>query len=249
MNLLLFDPAELAAGAGGVTLAAGDRRARHLVAVLRARVGQVLRAGVAGGATGSAEVLAIAGGAVTLRVALDGPASPRPPVDLVLAVPRPKALARALQTAAALGVGRIDLVNAWRVDRAYFSSPQLAPAALAEAVRLGCEQGGTTWLPEVAVHPLLMPFLRASAPGWSGRRLLLAHPRAGVRLEEVARPGEGGPALLAIGPEGGWIEREVETFAGLGFSPVSLGDAVLRVEAAIAALLAQLELLRRLGPA
>ena len=248
MNLLLLDPAELAAD-GRVTLPAGDRRARHIRAVLRARPGQVLRAGVAGGATGRAEVIAIAeGGAVSLAAVLDGPPSPRPPVDLVLAVPRPKALSRALQTAAALGVGRIDLVNAWRVDRAYFDSPRLDPGALAEGARLGCEQGGSTWLPPVAVHRLFVPFIEAAAERWQGRRLLVAHPRAEEPLERAAPPGDRTPAVVAIGPEGGWIDAELDTLRATGFAPVRLGAAVLRTEAALAALLAALELLRRLDP-
>ena len=51
---------------------------------------------------------------------------------------------------------------------------------------------------------------------------------------------------IGIGPEGGWIEREVDTFAARGFTIVSLGDAILRTEAAVAGALAQLALLRRL---
>ena len=43
-----------------------------------------------------------------------------------------------------------------------------------------------------------------------------------------------------------WIEREVETFVARGFTPVSLGGAILRVEAAVASAFAQLELLARL---
>ena len=246
MNLLLLDPDEVAPD-GRVTLPAGDRRARHVTAVLRARPGQVLRAGVAGGATGRAEVVAVAGdGAVSLLAVLDGPPGPRPPVDLVLAVPRPKALSRAVQTAAALGVGRIDLVNAWRVDRAYFDSPRLAAGALAEDARLGCEQGGSTWLPQVSVHRLFVPFVEEAAAGWRGRRLLVAHPRADEPLERAAPPGDLTPSVLAVGPEGGWIDPELDTLRAAGFAPVRLGAAVLRVEAALAALLAALELLRRL---
>ena len=51
--------------------------------------------------------------------------------------------------------------------------------------------------------------------------------------------------MLAIGPEGGWIERELETFVERGFKPVSLGAPILRVEAAVAAALGQLLLLQR----
>ena len=243
MNLLLFDPAELPENE--VTLAPGDRRAEHLRRVLRARPGLVLRAGAIRGATGRAEILADDERGMRLRVMLDGPVSPRPAIDLILAVPRPKVLPRVLETAASFGVGRIDLCNAWRVDRSYLASPRLAAAELAAALRLGCEQGATTWLPDVELHPLLMPFLRA--PGrWTGEsRRVIAHPRAGAPIEAVVGPGSA-PALIAIGPEGGWIDRELDSFAELGFVPAHLGGAVLRVEAAVAAVLAQVQLLQRL---
>jgi RsmE family RNA methyltransferase len=58
--------------------------------------------------------------------------------------------------------------------------------------------------------------------------------------------GEARPITLAIGPEGGWIQREVDTFVARTFHPVSLGAAILRVETAVAALLGQLVLLARL---
>lgn len=241
MNLLLVDRSEVVQDR--VVLPPGDRRAQHVRGVLRAAVGQALRVGLVRGATGRAEVLALEPD-VTLRLELDGAPSPRPPIDLVAAVPRPKALSRLVQTAAAFGAGRIDLVNAWRVDRSYFDSPRLAPGALAADARLGCEQGGTTWVPDIAVHRLLMPFLAGAR--WPGATLVVAHPRAAALLEEVVPPGFAGPVALAVGPEGGWIDRELASLAELGFRPVRLGSAVLRADTAVAALFAQLELLRRL---
>jgi RsmE family RNA methyltransferase len=76
-------------------------------------------------------------------------------------------------------------------------------------------------------------------------RALCAHARGGLPIEAAPGPANA-PTTLAIGPEGGWIEREVDTFAARGFTIVSLGDAILRTEAAVAGALAQLALLRRL---
>ncbi len=45
------------------------------------------------------------------------------------------------------------------------------------------------------------------------------------------------PAVVAIGPEGGWTENEVEGAIAAGFQPVSLGSCILRaVTAPLAAL-------------
>jgi RsmE family RNA methyltransferase len=203
-----------------------------------------VRAGVVGGRLGTAEVVADDGTAVTLRLALDAPPRPPLPVELVLAVPRPKVLTRTIEAAAAFGVARIALTNAWRVDKSYLSSPRLAPAALAEAARLGAEQGVTTHLPEITVHRRLMELLDARWPAGAtdARCTLIAHPGA-PPIERAVQSGDA--VVLAIGPEGGWIEREVETFVARGFTPVSLGAPILRVETAVAAALGQLLLLAR----
>ncbi len=260
VNLLLVDPAELA---GDATCTLRDRRAQHLRTVLGAEVGSHVRTGVIGGGTGRAEVLADDGTAITLRLTLTEPAPAPLPIDLVLAIPRPKVLTRVVEAAAAFGVARIELTNAWRVDKSYLNSPRLAPEALALAARLGAEQGATTHLPEIAVHPRLMALLDARwpsppavasaitaplaslvhKPGPPATKLI-AHP--GAPPIETALADPAAPLVLAIGPEGGWIAREVDTFIARGFQPVSLGAPILRVETAVAAALGQLLLLGRL---
>ncbi|MCW5204744.1 RsmE family RNA methyltransferase, partial [Desulfobulbus sp. N2] len=50
--------------------------------------------------------------------------------------------------------------------------------------------------------------------------------------------------LLAIGPEGGWNDFEVNSFLEQGFLPFSMGNRILHVDTAVVALLAQLQLLR-----
>ncbi|MGN6108103.1 MAG: RsmE family RNA methyltransferase [Kofleriaceae bacterium] len=243
MNLLLVEAGEL----DGEHVVLADRRAAHLRAVLGVEIGSRVRAGVVGGPVGTAEVVADDGTALTLRVAFGEPRSLPLPVELVLAVPRPKVLSRTIEVAASFGVERIALTNSWRVDKSYLTSPRLAPDALALAARLGAEQGATTHLPELSVHRRLMPLLDARWPAGAAADpsaiRLIAHPGA-PPIEDAVTGLD--PIALAIGPEGGWIEREVETFVARGFVPVSIGGAILRVEAAVAAALGQIVLLRRL---
>nr|HEX4318680.1 RsmE family RNA methyltransferase [Kofleriaceae bacterium] len=244
MNLLLVDTGELA---GDGTCVVRDRRASHLRGVLGVAVGDHVRAGVVGGAAGRARVLAVRDpdNEVELAFELGATAMPALPVDLVLAVPRPKALARVIEIAASFAVRRVDLTNSWRVDKSYLRSPRLAPEVLAHHARLGAEQGATTHVPAVDVHARLMPLLDARWPAGAAtpaRALLIAHPDA-PPLESVASLAD---VTLAIGPEGGWIQRELDTVVARGFTPISLGDPILRVEAAVAAALGQIILLRRL---
>jgi RsmE family RNA methyltransferase len=199
---------------------------------------------VVGGGVGRAELLTDDGIEIKVRLMLVDPTPAPLPVELVLAIPRPKVLSRVIEAAAAFGVARIALTNAWRVEKSYLRSPRLEPEALAHAARLGAEQGGTTWLPEIAVHRRLMALLDARWPGPPMVKLI-AHP--GAQPIEDAVPGAPVALALAIGPEGGWISREVDTFVERGFTPVSIGQPILRVETAVAAALGQLLVLRRLA--
>jgi len=260
VNLLLVERDELRPDAS-VVLA--DRRADHLRSVIGATVGQTVRAGVVSGRSGTAEVTDDDGARMTLRLRLTAQPSVPIPIELVLAVPRPKVLLRTIQAAAAFGVTRIDLTNAWRVDKSYLGSPKLAPEALGRALRLGAEQGATTYLPPVVTHSRLMSLLNRRWPlpseGLSrefseepneqvtGRPAstttrLLAHPDA----PPIERASLSWPLTIAVGPEGGWIEREIDTFVDRGFVPVSMGAPILRVESAVSAILGQLLLLHRL---
>ena len=243
MNLLLIDPGEVR---GDATCTIFDRRAHHLRTVIGVEVGSTVRAGLLGGAVGTAEVIADDGSAITFKLNLaDQPPAPLD-VELLLAVPRPKVITRTIEIIASFAVKRIDLTNAWRVDKSYLRSPRLDPGALALAARFGAEQGATTHLPAIALHDRLMAVLddRYPTPDAAATRLV-AHPSA-PPIERVVT--KRSPTVLAIGPEGGWIDRELETFAARGFQPVSLGTPILRVEAAVASALGQLLLLHRLRP-
>jgi 16S rRNA (uracil1498-N3)-methyltransferase len=250
VNLLLIDRAELRED-DRFTLS--DRRAQHLRTVLGVEVGSTVKTGVIGQHYGTSTVLALDADAITLRYEMMT-IGPFPiSVDLVLAVPRPKVITRTIEIAASFGVRRIDITNAWRVDKSYFGSPRLAPDALAMAARFGAEQGATVELPEIKVHDRFMAMLDDRFPGAEPLTMrhtitnqptlrLVAHPGA-PPIEDVVTQLE--HIALAIGPEGGWIERELETFTARGFRPVSLGTPILRVEAAVASALGQLLLLKR----
>jgi 16S rRNA (uracil1498-N3)-methyltransferase len=261
VNLLLVEPSELA---GDLCIIA-DRRAAHLREVLGVAPGSTVKMGIVGGAVGSGEVVADDATGITLRFARTAEPAPQLDLELVLAVPRPKALSRVIETCASFAVRRIELTNAWRVDKSYLRSPKLAADALAHAARIGAEQGATTHLPAIAVHERLMELLDSRWPAPEPRRedvdeaddedrprrrrpkpgsLLIAHPGA-KPIETVIRHGV--PLVLAIGPEGGWIERELDTFVARGFTPCSLGAPILRTESAVSAALGQLVLLQRIA--
>lgn len=242
MNLLLLLDDDFQAD-GTVRLT--GRRAQHAREVLRAEPGEVLRVGRLAGLVGTGEVLENTPGLLRLSVTLTEPPPPRAGVDLLLAIPRPKALKRVLPAVASLGVDRVVLVNAARVEKSYFDSKVLAEDFVGELLLQGLEQARDTRLPEVLVRERFRPFVEDELDGLFGPDALrlLPHPPARQHLTQVG-VGRAPRVVLAVGPDGGWVPFEVELLQAHGFHPFSLGPRVLRVETAVPVLLGQVALLR-----
>jgi len=240
VNLLLLEPAEVERGEARV----GGRRARHLLDVLRVQPGAVVRAGIVDGARGHATVLAAEPDGVRLRVDCTEPPDQGQDV-LLLAVPRPKVLARILEHAAALGYRHIALFRSWKVEKSHLGSRALRPEVQRAHLLLGLEQGQRTHLPEVHFFALFRPFVEdqlAALPLPAHR--FCAHPAAATATAEL-RLSQGAPFALALGPDGGFVPYEVEQLAARGFLPVRLSSSPLRTESALSALHGQLDLLRQ----
>jgi 16S rRNA (uracil1498-N3)-methyltransferase len=237
MNLILCEPGEL--GAEGIVTLTGVR-AQHVRTVLRVRPGDRVRVGVIDGPKGRGEVIAIEDDAVVLACALDDPAPDPPAVDLLLALPRPKVLRRLWAQLAALGVGRIMLTNADRVERNYFDTHVLDEATYRPLLIEGLQQAGDTRLPRVSIHRQFRPLVEDElGPLPDGERRLVAHPGASSVLTLAGTSGHR-PVLLAIGPEGGWNAFELELLGRHGFTTIGLGSRTLRTDTACVALLALL---------
>jgi len=235
MNLILLFPDDGIDGNGRVRLR--GRRLRHVLDVHRAAAGDELRVGLVGGGVGIGRVLLLTPDVLELEVHLDGTPPAPLPLTLILALPRPKVLRRVLRTASSMGVKRIILLNARRVEKSYWQSPYLGQEAMSEQLLLGLEQARDTLLPDVLLRPRFKPFVEDELPGLARSSLsLVAHPAAAAECpRSVDRP-----VTLAIGPEGGFIPYEVEQFATCGFMPVRLGERILSTETAVPTFLARL---------
>ncbi|NTV13768.1 MAG: 16S rRNA (uracil(1498)-N(3))-methyltransferase [Desulfobulbaceae bacterium] len=239
MNLILIHNHEITAGRVRLT----DRRAHHLAKVLHAKIGDTLRVGLLGGLLGQGLVREISREEAVLEVSFSSPPPPPSRLGLILALPRPIMLNRVLSQVASMGLKRIFLVNANRVEKSFFSASALAAVALAERLRLGLEQGVDTILPEITVHPRFRPFVEDLLPGLAADfpTRLLAHPDATASRPQQFSPAPAGGVLLAIGPEGGWVDFEVNQFHAQGFANFSMGPRILRVDTAVPALISRVE--------
>jgi len=230
------------------TIVLNDRRSEHIVRILGCKPGDTVRAGMINGPVGIAEIVATGKGRdaeVVLRFTAEGKVPSQAPVDLILGLVRPIMLKKILTQAASLGVGRIFLINANRVEKSFFGASLLKDEKYRIYLIEGMEQAKDTFLPQISIHERFRPFVEDYIPtiAQAYSRMLVAHPEAGEGLKQVAGNEMSGRTLLAVGPEGGWVDFEIEKFLEHSFVPVSMGSRVLRTDTAVVALLSQLMLL------
>ncbi len=236
MNLILLRDKDFIS-ANSVRLS--GRRLQHVIEVHRAKVGGQLRVGKVGGLIGEGTVVELGAEQLELTVQLNQSPPVPLPCTLLLALPRPKMLKRILQSVTSMGVKQLYLFNSYRVEKSFWSSPLLQPERLEEQLLLGLEQARDTILPEVHLRPRFKPFVEDELPALvNGTTALVAHPVAKEPMPSISTS----PTTLVIGPEGGLIPYEVEKLQECMFTPVSLGERILRVETAVPVLLARLML-------
>jgi RsmE family RNA methyltransferase len=235
VNLLLVEASEVDEQ-GTVTVR--DGRARHLLDVLKVATGQAVRVGLVDGGIGSGRVVSAAPATVTLSCAFDA-APERPRVDLLLALPRPKVLRRLWAQIAALGVSRIILTNASRVERDYFDTHLLDPTVYRPLLIEGLQQARDTLLPEVSIHRRFRILVEDDLGDLGGNaQRLVADPASEGTMRDAVASEADTRVLLAIGPEGGWNAFELELLRSHGFRSVGLGPRTLRSDTAVISLLA-----------
>lgn len=120
--------------------------------------------------------------------------------------------------------------------------PVITQRTIAERVRLerlqaivieAAEQCGRTRLPEIAQGVSLRQLLKSRE---EGRSLYFADERGGKAAASALGPG---PAMILIGPEGGFTDEERDLVrAAPNAVPISLGPRILRAETAALAALA-----------
>ena len=181
-------------------------------------------------------VVSISGGRATVELAEPRPARRSSPMEvtLVQALGKGDKPDRVVRDTTALGVTAIVVVRAQRSvpGPASVSSERLERW---RAIAVDCaRQCGRGDIPAITDAPDLASAIAGSP---LGTRLCLDE-SASVGLAQVLQPRwDERPAVLAVGPEGGWAPSERVLMTEAGFSAVTLGPFTLRTElAAVVAL-------------
>lgn len=240
MNIILADQDEID---NGRVILEGER-ADHVVKVLRAKENDTVRFGVLDGEMGKGRIVAIKRKyprRVELVVELTDPMGPLPRVDLVVAMARPIMMRRILSQATALGVGTFHIIHANRVEKSFWEASMLEQESFYDFLIQGLEQSVDTRMPEVIFHRRFKPFVEDVIPTIADQysHMLVGHPGGECSLSESINE-EPDRILLAVGPEGGWVDYEVDKFREAGFVPFTIGRRILKVDTAVVALHARI---------
>ncbi len=230
MNLVLFETAEIAR-----PLPRTDRRAVHILEVLRRKVGDTFDAGVINGSRGKATLIAVEARALTLSFAAETSPPAAEPITLIVGLPRPQTARDILRDATTLGVGAIQFVRTEKGDANYAQSSLWSSGEWHRHAIAGAEQAFSTRVPTIT-HELTLSEAIASLPT-AATRLALDNYESPAPLGQHSFRANA-LVTLAIGGERGWSAAERDLLRAQNFALVHLGPRVLRTETACTAAIA-----------
>jgi 16S rRNA (uracil1498-N3)-methyltransferase len=230
VNLILFAPQEIAQ-----PLPRADRRARHILEVLRRSPGETVDVGLIDGPRGKATVTAVAPDHLELTFTWGAEPPPLMPLQLVVGLPRPQTARDILRDATSLGVAALHFVRSEKGEPSYRQSSLWSTGEWRRHVIAGAEQAFETRLPQVTHGSTLQAVLADLPP--AGSRIALDNYEAGAALGQCPLS-HGADVVLAVGGERGWSAGERDLLRERGFVLTRLGTQVLRTETAVVAALA-----------
>jgi 16S rRNA (uracil1498-N3)-methyltransferase len=206
------------------------QHADHLVRVLRARVGQEFDVS-AGNVVRRGRIVSITPDRVEFELGEEVEAATSPNVGLLLAIFKFDRMEWAIEKCTELGVSRIVPVIARRSDAHLVAAASKRTERWGRLAHQASEQSRRQSPPQIDSPTKLTDAV--ALPG--SPRIVLAETESQNYLREVIQPSDA-QMLLAVGPEGGWVEEELKLFRESGWTAASLGPTILRAEtAAIAA--------------
>jgi 16S rRNA (uracil1498-N3)-methyltransferase len=207
--------------------------AEHLVRVLRVRVGQEFDV-TAGSEVRRGRVTSVGDNRVEFELGEQIPAVAIPKVTLALSIFKFDRMEWAIEKCTELGVARIVPVIARRTETHLAAAAEKRVERWMRIATQASEQSRRSAPPEISA-PMK---LKDTADLTGHTRILLAESEEEWMLKDaMASRSTGEAVVLAIGPEGGWADTELDLFRQAGWVSASLGGTILRAEtAAIAGL-------------
>ncbi|MGM0507620.1 MAG: 16S rRNA (uracil(1498)-N(3))-methyltransferase [Fusobacteriota bacterium] len=229
MNIILFDENDYI---NENQIILKDRRLKHIRKVHRAKKEDILKIGKLNGKMGKGKITSFSKKEIILDIELNE-SPPKPvPINLIMAMPRPKVFQRVLRTVTTIGIKNIFFIRTWKVEKSFFESSKLDKENIKRNIILGLEQAKDTIEPDVSMKKLFKPFIEDELPEIiNGTIPLVAHPY--TRYDKKIKCDKNQPKTICIGPEGGFTEYEIKKLKEIGFNVFDIGNRILTVESAI----------------
>lgn len=238
MNLALFQAENILSQTGDrIRVCLKERQHEHIVKIQKLGPGREIQLGLLDGKIGRGLIVEQDQSSTIIEVSLCQAPPAANPIKLIMALPRPLMLKRVLQSAVSMGVKEIHLIHSNKVEKSYWQSPQISDEEIFQHALLGLEQGVDTVMPKISKHQRFRPFVEDLLPELiKNHRAYVAHPSPHAQTAKASTE----DCYLAVGPEGGFTDYEVEKLEQVGMQSLSLGPRILRVETAVPVLLAKL---------
>ncbi|MFA6238956.1 MAG: RsmE family RNA methyltransferase [Bacteriovorax sp.] len=159
--------------------------------------------------------------------------------DLVIGLSRPQTSKKILEHATTFGARKIQFFKAALSEKSYLDSKIFEDRAYEEFLIAGLSQSAIyTDLPQFKLDIYNPANQYQNAPQKFILDLKAEKSFSDLHLDFAK------PITLAIGPERGFIDEDIEKFHAAGFTSIKISSSVLRVEHAVYSAISQLELLR-----
>jgi 16S rRNA (uracil1498-N3)-methyltransferase len=160
--------------------------------------------------------------------------------DLIVGLSRPQTTKKILEHATTFGARSFHFYKAALSEKSYLDSKIFLDLAYEEFLLAGLSQSAIyTQLPEFKLDKFNPAKHYQNAPQKFILDLKTDKTFLDVDIDFSS------PITLAIGPERGFINEDIEQFHHAGFTSIKISSSILRVEHAVYSAVSQLELLRK----
>ncbi len=165
--------------------------------------------------------------------------SPQPCVEitLLLSIVKFDAFEWAIEKATELGVSAIVPLAASRSEKGLLTAAEKRADRWHKILVEASQQSRRVRVPMLEPH--LSPS-QAFGKYQAGARVMLSERSDAPSMRETLFAETAAQATLAVGPEGGWTDEELDSAVSAAFREASLGKLILRTETAVVAALASL---------
>jgi len=221
----------------GRSLPRRDERTIHLLKVLHKKQGDEFEAGILGGKRGTGRIEKInLDGSIFITIHASEPPAPKLRLRMAVSFVRPIQLKRIFRDLSNIGVSAIDLIGTDMGEKSYRDTKLLIDGGAQSALIEGAVQARDTELPAFQIYDNLDKWLLERP--WEKTEKQTRIPLL-IAMDNVRAEGSffnitptSRPAIIAVGPERGWSDRERDLFEQAGFLRLSMGNRALRTETA-----------------